>query len=166
MLSGCAASVERTALPTAAASTSVPEVSSRKIVLNVTGSEVSTGSADWEPFKGEWRAGMAAAAAARHASFSAQEGDPHPTGEPGTLVVVYIDDYRYLTPAARFGFGFMTGNAYIDSKVRILDLENGESFGEESYNTSSSAWQGVFSAMTDKQIRAICDEVVAQINPR
>ncbi len=134
--------------------------------MNVTGSEVATSSADWEPFKGEWRAAMAAAAAARHASFSAQEGDPRPTGEPGTLVVVQVDDYRYLTPAARFGFGIMTGNAYIDSRVRMLDLENGTLLSEESYNTSSTAWQGVFSAMTDKQIRAVCDEVVAQIDPR
>lgn len=168
MVSGCAASVERAALPTAsaAAATPVPEASSRKIVLNVSGSEVSTGSEDWEPFKGEWRAAMAAATAARQASFSSQEGQPRPTGEPGTLVAVYVNDYRYLTPGARFGFGIMTGNAYIDSNIRILDLENGGTFSEESYNTSSSAWEGAFSAMTDKQVRAICDEVVAQINPR
>ena len=140
MLSGCAAPVERAPLPTAnAAPTPVPAASSRRIVMNVIRSEVSTTSADWEPFKGEWRAAMAASAAARQASYAAQEGEAHPTGEPGTLVVVDVSDYRYLTPAGRFGFGIMSGNAYIDAQVRMLDLQTGAVFSEESYNTSSSA---------------------------
>lgn len=86
--------------------------------------------------------------------------------ESGTWVVVDINDYRYLTPGARFGFGVMTGNAFIDSRVQFIDLDTGRLIAEQLYNTSSSAWEGIFSAMTDKQVRAICNEVVTTINPR
>ena len=164
-LAGCAATVQRG--PTAdAAPIRIPAESSRNIVMNVTGSSVATESDDWEPFKGEWRAAMAAAAASRGAGFSTQEGAPRATGQPGTLVIVDVNDYRYLTPGARFGLGVMIGNAYVDAKVRFADLKTGASLGERTYNTSSSAWQGIFSAMTDKQVQAICREVIAEIDPR
>lgn len=163
-LSGCAANVQRGSV--AEAPLQIPAASSKNIVVNITGSDVATRSADWEPFKGEWRGALAAAAASRGARFAAQEGAPRGTREPGTLVTVDVNDYRYLTPGARFGFGVMTGNAYIDTKVRFADLRTGATLGERSYNTSSSAWQGVFSAMTDKQIQAISQEVIAEINPR
>ena len=39
-------------------------------------------------------------------------------------------------------------------------------FGERSYNTKSSAWQGIFAPTTDRQTRAIVADVVKQINPR
>jgi len=57
----------------------------------------------------------------------------------------------------------MTGNAFINSKVQFVDLSNGSALGERSYDTSSTAWQGAFSAMTDKQVRAICKEIGDQI---
>jgi hypothetical protein len=163
-LSGCAASVDHPTSDTS--SIRIPPASSRTIVMSMTGSETALHSADWEPFKGEWRAAMASAVAAKGAKFGAQEGPPRATGEPGTWVVVDVRDYRYLTPGARFGFGIMTGNAYIDSTVQFVDLETGTLIEDRAYNTSSSAWQGIFSAMTDKQVRAICDEVVATIDPR
>lgn len=163
-LASCAASVEH---PGSVPSTiMIPAESSRTIALSVTGSDTAVHSADWEPFKGEWRAAMASAVVAKGAKFVAQEGLPQAMEEPGTWVVVDINDYRYLTPGARFGFGVMTGNAFIDSRVRFFDLGNGRLIAEQPYNTSSSAWEGIFSAMTDKQVRAICDEVVATINPR
>ena len=57
----------------------------------------------------------------------------------------------------------MTGNAFIDSKVSFLDLQTGATLGERTYNTKSTAWQGVFSAMTEKQVQAICKDIVAQV---
>jgi hypothetical protein len=36
-------------------------------------------------------------------------------------------------------------------------------FGEDKVNTSSSAWQGVFSAMTSKQLAAIAKEIITDI---
>lgn len=37
---------------------------------------------------------------------------------------------------------------------------------ERSYNTSSSAWQGIFSAMTSKQIEAICQQIAQELQLR
>ena len=164
-LAGCAATVQR-APADAGAAVRVPAQSSKNIVLNVTGSPAAVQSKDWEAFKGEWRSALGGAATAAGARFSAQDGAPRPMAEPGTLVVVDVADYRYLTPGARFGLGIMTGNAYIDTKVRFVDLRTGAPLGERAYNTSSSAWQGVFSAMTDKQVQAISKEIVSEINPR
>lgn len=163
LLTGCAASVQKgvsgEAIKTRADS-------ARQITLNVTGPQNITSSADWEQLKGEWRAGMKSAAAAIGAGFTAQEGKPQPTGEPGTLVVVNVNDYRYVSPGARYGFGVMTGNAYVDSTVRFMDLKTGALLGERSYNTSSTAWQGIFSAMTEKQIQAITTEIASEIRTR
>ncbi len=95
-----------------------------------------------------------------------RDGEPKPTGQAGTLVAVHVNDYRYVSAGARFGLGVMTGNAYVDAKIRFLDLKTGQSFGEQTINTSSSAWQGIFSAMTDKQLQAIAKEIVNDIKPR
>jgi hypothetical protein len=54
----------------------------------------------------------------------------------------------------------MTGNAFVDSKVRFIDLKDGRVWGEQPYNTKSTAWEGVFSAMTAKQVGAICKKMV------
>lgn len=165
LLTGCAATVTK---PTTADAPPlrIPPESSKQVVMNVTGSKGATESKDWQPLVGEWRSAMKAAADAAGIKFSEQTGSPKPTAESGTLVVVYVNDYRYLSPGARYGLGIMTGNAYIDSKVRFADLKSNVTYGERTYNTSSSAWEGVFSAMTGKQIEAICKEIVAEIGQR
>jgi hypothetical protein len=60
----------------------------------------------------------------------------------------------------------MTGDAYVDSKVSFIELQSEYQIGEQSYDTSSSAGQGLFSAMTDTQVTAICKQFVAEIRPR
>jgi len=159
-LGGCAANVKKDA---AAAPLTIGRESSKTIVLNIDGSKVATEAKDWEPFKGEWRAAMKAAANEAGASFSEQPGEPHSTGQPGTLVSIFVDDYRYISTGARYGFGIMTGNAFVDAKAKFSDLDSGRPFGERTYNTSSTAWQGIFSAMTAKQIEAICKEIVHEV---
>jgi hypothetical protein len=165
LLTGCAANVTRGS-GSAAPTVRVPPESAAKITMNVTGPRTLTQSQDWELFKGEWRAAMKSQALSAGLAFDTQEGEPKPTGEAGTLLVVHVNDYRYLSPGARFGFGVMTGNAYIDAKIRFADLKNGKPFGEQSYNTSSSAWQGIFSAMTEKQVQAIAAEIVREVRTR
>lgn len=163
-LAGCAANVQRG--DTSADVLRVDPASSRTIVLNVTGSDVSTGAEDWQDFKGEWRTAIETAASARGARASMQDGVPRATGQAGTLVVVDVEDYRYMSTGARFGLGVMGGNAYINSDVRYLDLATGATLATRSYDTSSSAWEGAFSAMTSKQVQAIADAIVAEIDPR
>lgn len=162
-LTACAASVTKSARE---APVRVGPDSAKAIVLTLTGSKIATESKDWEQFKDEWRGAMKSEAAGVGASFAQQEGDPKPTGEAGTLVVVDVADYRYLSPGARYGFGVMTGNAFIKSKVQFRDLVTGDLLGERSYDTSSTAWQGIFSAMTEKQVQAICKQIVAELSHR
>ena len=86
-----------------------------------------------------------------------------PLGQPGTIVAVDILDYRYITAAMRYAVGGMSGNAYIDARVNFLDLGSGLSLGTHAYNTSSVYWQSVFSAVTVKQVRAICHEIIVEL---
>jgi len=163
LLSGCAATVHKSS---AEAPLKTSAASAKNITMNVTGPRQITDSADWEQLKGEWRAAMKSAAASIGAAFSPQEGKPQPTGEPGTLVVVNVNDYRYISPGARYGFGIMTGNAYLDSTVQFMDLQTGAVLGSRTYNTSSSAWQGAFSPMTEKQIQAIAVEIANEVKAK
>lgn len=160
-LSGCAATVNRTAAD--AAPVKVPAESAKRLVLNMSGGSEVVQSKDWEAFKGEWRGALRTEAAAAGIAFDSQEGEAKPLAAAGTLLVVYVNDYRYVSPGARFGFGIMTGNAFIDARLRYLDLKSGQPLGEQSLNTSSSAWQGIFSAMTDKQVAAIARDIVADL---
>jgi len=161
---GCAAPVIKSSPD--AQPLGVPAESAKHIVLNITGSKVATESKDWDGFKGLWNEAMKKEAAGAGRRLTIQEGNTKPASEPGTLVVVYINDYRWVSAGARFAVGIMTGNAYVDSKVSFVDLQSGKKFGDRSYNTSSSAGEGIFSAMTDTQVAAICKEIVAEIQPR
>jgi hypothetical protein len=98
------------------------------------------------------------------ASFTAQDGEPKPTGSAGTLLAVDVIDFRYVSTGARIGLGIMTGNAFVNAQVSFRDLSTGQVWGERHYDTSSSAWQGVFAPMTDKQVHAICKEIVSTLS--
>jgi hypothetical protein len=161
-LTGCAASVTKS--QPSDAQVRVGHDSSKAIVLNVTGSGVATESRDWEKFRAVWRSDMQDEATEIGAAFVSQDGPPKWTGQAGTLVLVNIDDYRYLSTGVRIAFGMMTGNAFINANVQFLDLATGRVLGQRSYDTTSTAWQGVFSAMTAKQVQAICTDIGGEIN--
>jgi hypothetical protein len=82
------------------------------------------------------------------------------------LLSVYVNDYRQVGIGARIFLGVMTGNAYIDAKVGFLDLNGSERFGEQAYNTSSSAWAGVFAKMTPQQVDQIASDIFGSIKPK
>ena len=58
-------------------------------------------------------------------------------------------------------FGIMTGNAFINAQVTFRDLKGGDVRAMKTSDTTSTAWQGIFSGMTTKQVRAMCHEIVA-----
>jgi hypothetical protein len=163
-LTGCAATVVKSG-PDAAAQIHVPPAAASRLMLSVTGSEAAMKSSDWTDFRVAFRGAVAAEAAAADLPFSMQPGEPQPGGQDGTLLAVYVNDYHYVSTGARIGLGIFTGNAFVDAKVRFLDAKTGQSYGEQHINTSSSAWQGVFSAMTDKQLQAIAKEIVEDVKP-
>ena len=144
----------------------VPAASGKKVVLNMTGPKTVTEAKDWVSFKEEWRATFAEHAKAQGIAFSMLEADVRVPGEPGTLLNVYVNDYRQVGIGARIFFGVMTGNAYIDANVEFNDLNGGQTFGDQAYNTSSSAWAGVFAKMTPQQIDTIATTIFASLKPR
>ncbi|WP_194722160.1 hypothetical protein [Noviherbaspirillum malthae] len=169
-LTGCASTrQEQNAPQSAAASASsrqsvpVPATSAKKLVLNMSGPKNVTEAKDWSSFKEEWRATFADHAKEAGIAFSMQDGEARPTGEPGTLLTVYVNDYRMVGIGARVFFGVMTGNAFIDSKANFIDLKTGKSFGAQNYNTTSSAWHGVFGKMTPQQVDAVASGVFSEL---
>jgi hypothetical protein len=138
----------------------VPAQSKARLVLNVAGAPQIVRSPDWETFRAEWRTAFQAEAEANSVAFVWQDGPLKPLDQAGTLLAVQVLDYRYLSPGARYGLGVMTGNAYVNAQLRFMSLADGRLFGEQTVNTSSSAWEGIFSAMTEKQIRAIAQDVM------
>ncbi|HWH83893.1 MAG TPA: hypothetical protein VNU71_16810 [Burkholderiaceae bacterium] len=161
LLTGCAASVKRNTADTAMPS--MPTTAASKLVLNVSGSAATMAEKDWQGFRQEWKESFEEQAALAGVPFAMQDGAAKPSGEDGTLLSVYVNDYRFMRPGTRYLIGVMGGNAFIDSRLDFGDLRTGASFGSQSANTSSSAWEGVFSPMTNKQVAAIAADVFRQL---
>jgi hypothetical protein len=142
---------------------SMPLASAKRLVLNMTGPAAVTQAKDWPAFQEEWRATFADHAKEAGVEFSVQKGEPRSIGEAGTLLQVYVNDYRMIGISARIFLGVMTGNAYIDAKAGYTDLNDGKEFGDRTYNTTSSAWGGVFAKMTPQQVDAIASKVFAEL---
>jgi hypothetical protein len=141
----------------------IPSASAKKLVLVMSGSKASTEAKDWGNFKEEWRAAFAEHAKDAGVAFAMQEGEGRATGDAGTLVSVYVNDYRMVGIGARIWLGVMSGNAYIDAKANYSDLKAGKAFGSRDYNTTSSAWHGVFGKMTPQQVDAIATQVFSEL---
>jgi len=141
----------------------IPPESARRLVLNMTGPNTVTQAKDWTAFQEEWRATFADHAKAAGVGFEVQTGEAHSINATGTLLQVYVNDYRMVGIGARIFLGVMTGNAYIDAKASYTDLNNGNAFGERLYNTTSSAWSGVFAKMTPQQVDAIASMVFSEL---
>jgi hypothetical protein len=107
---------------------------------------------------------MTASTTAAGLSFAYQETVPTSSADAATLVVVTVNDYRYVSPGARIAFGIMTGNAFIDADASFSELPSNRPAGARKYKTSSSAGHGIFAAVTEKQIRSICDQIVKDIS--
>lgn len=133
-------------------------------MLTLTGAKTVTEAKDWPAFKQEWRDTFAEHAKGAGVNFAFAETDaPQPPAEGGTLVQVTVNDYRMVGIGSRIFLGVMTGNAYIDARMRFSDLRTGTTFGEQQINTSSSAWGGVFAKVTPQQVDAIAADVFKSV---
>lgn len=170
LLSACAATVQQSAPAEGAgvgAGIDAPAAATRRIVFQVEGSPSATGSNDWQTLRAASRSAMAETAAGAGIAFDWQDkaGEPAVAGH-ATLVVAHVNDYRYLSAGARYGLGAFTGNAFVDAQVRFYELPARKLLASKKYSTSSSAWEGIFSAMTDKQLLAISERIVADVRGR
>ncbi len=141
----------------------IPPSAAKRMVLSMQLAPKHAKDSSWESFKKEWHDITKEQATAQGVAFSTQDGEGKPTGEAGTLVIVKVNDYKHVSIGARMMLGVMTGNAYIDAQVEFRDLATGKLYGERNYNTSSSAWQGVFAAVTPKQIYSLADQVLMEM---
>ena len=158
LLAGCAASVERP--ESEAAALQRPSAPLTRLAVAVVADPAMPASSDWEAFRGEWRSAFTQAAADAGLGFAWVEAQPGAQPVGTTFARVVIRDYRYISTGARYGFGAFTGNARVDARAEFTELPSGRRRGTRDYATTSSAWQGIFSAMTAKQVQAIAARII------
>lgn len=163
LLSGCAATVNRAG---GEAPLTLSPAAKQRVVLVVQGSETAKSGSNWEEIRTLWKEAMTAATTSAHMGFEYRDTTSGTPTTAATMVNVQINDYRYISQGARFAMGVMLGNAFMDADIAFVELPSGKAAGTRKFNTQSSGRQGIFSAMTDKQIRAMCEEIVRDIrNP-
>jgi hypothetical protein len=117
----------------------------------------------WSAFRTEWRNAFKGATAAAGLRMHYFETEPS-ENLPGTVLVrVTVNEYRHISTGLRWALGVVTGNAYVDAEVEFIELPSRRSLGNRRYNTSSSYWQGVLSAMTDKQLATLAAAMVQEL---
>jgi hypothetical protein len=141
----------------------IPEANKSNRVMNFKGTKNVETDSDWTLLKSAWTNSLKAEASSSGYQLSEQVGQPSASSSNGVLVVVNVSDFRYLSTGARYAAGVMVGNAWVNSKVDFLDLKSGQVIGARTYDTKSTAWEGVLSAMTEKQVQAISRQIIADI---
>lgn len=161
LLGGCAATVTRDAPTTG--TTLVSPAAAKTVVLEIAGAGNIGAGEDWNAFLEEWQTSMSAAATSKGVNFTlAKPGAAAPAG-PAVLVKMKVNDFRYVSQAKRYAIGVMAGNAFMDLDVEFIELPQSKTVGTRKFKTSSSAWQGIFSAMTPKQVEAVSNEIIGEV---
>jgi hypothetical protein len=158
LLSGCAASVKSGGTETLA----IPESAKHNLVVNFQGNAKVQQNEDWPRLQQEWNDALRNEATRAGYSLSAAPGKSA-ADKDGVGIKINVTNFRYLTPGARYGAGVMVGNAWVNSSADYSDLKSGRLFGTRTYDTSSSAWEGVMSAMTKEQVEAIAQQIISDI---
>ncbi|MET0328338.1 MAG: DUF4410 domain-containing protein [Luteimonas sp.] len=160
LLSACAATVQR---PTAAPVDPVAISGDvRQVVLVIEGSDTARAQEDWAEFRALWNDAIRTSATTAGIQGSVRDSRPSSLDPSGVVVVVRVDSYRYVSTGARYGLGVMTGNAHIKANAQFIEVPGGKVAATRTYDTASSAWQGIFAPMTVKQVQAITDQIVAE----
>lgn len=158
LLSGCAASVKSTGAETL----TIEQPARNNLVVAIQGNGKVQQNEDWARLRQEWNQALKDEAA--RAGYRLTESHvADPAVKDGVGIKINVTNFRYLTPGARYAAGVMVGNAWINSSAEYSDLKSGRLIGIRTYDTSSSAWEGVMSAMTKKQVAAIAQQIISDI---
>ncbi|MBC3948322.1 DUF4410 domain-containing protein [Pseudomonas folii] len=157
LLTGCAATVERGGLGTLSASPQAKQ----NLAVEFDGDGKVLAHKDWPLLQSTWSQYLKSEAASE--GYNLLVVKEAPPARPGILLKVSVSTFRYITSGARYSVGSMTGNAWVNSKVSFIDMQTGKQIGARSYDTKSTAWEGVFSAMTEKQLEAISKRIIADV---
>lgn len=173
-LAACAATVERSEPPSAPASAGssaraaaavvAPSSLSRVMVLLTPAPGIAQDE-NWTAFREEWQTSLANAAGQHGITTALLDREPASLAQGEVLARVRVNDYRYVSQARRIGLGVMSGNARMDLSVDYLGAGK-QSLGNRQFQTSSRAMQGIFSAMTPRQVAAVVEEMMAELKPR
>jgi hypothetical protein len=157
-LSGCAATVKQSSLgssPTASVSKASAAQARGAVAIVLTASDELRQSSDWASLTNDWQELVPDAASELHTSANFIASESALTSNQTMLVRVKVNDFRYMSTAKRFLMGVLAGNAYLDLDVEYVQLPGMQVLSTKKINTSSSAWEGIFSAVTPKQVYAV-----------
>jgi len=99
---------------------------------------------DWNLLKRDWN--NALQVEARQASFNITKNPAvAPSGEDGVGININVSKFRDI------------------ERADYSDLKSGTPIGSRTYDTSSSAREGIASAMTQKQVQAIAKQMISDI---
>ncbi|SED93928.1 protein of unknown function [Pseudomonas frederiksbergensis] len=158
LLSGCAASVKSGGTE----ALMIEESTKNNLVVNIQGNGKVRQNTDWIRLRQEWNEALKNEA--DRAGYRLTESHvANPAEKDGVAIKINVTNFRYLTSGARYAAGVMVGNAWINSSADYSDLKSGRLIGTRTYDTSSSAWEGVMSAMTQEQVEAIAQQIISDI---
>lgn len=162
VLTGCAATVSQTSTSSAPLS-AAPQASGATLVAVVRGGPAMQASSDWSSFLAEWQEALAASAETAKMPFVFVKDEAAIPSRASVLVRLTVNDFRYVSTTKRYMLGVMAGNAYMDVDAQYIALPANKPLGSKKFNTSSSAWEGIFSAVTPKQVRTVSDLIVKDV---
>ncbi|MBZ9780844.1 hypothetical protein K9857_04655 [Pseudomonas sp. REP124] len=158
LLSGCAAKVKSGGTESLA----IPESAKHNLIVNFQGNNKVQQNEDWPRLKQEWTEALHNEAT--RAGYSLLDTKASiPADKDGVGIRINVTNFRYITPGARYGAGVMVGNAWVNSSADYSDIKSGRLIGTRTYDTSSSAWEGIMSAMTKEQVEAIAQQIISDI---
>jgi hypothetical protein len=160
LLGACAATIN-TSTPSPPAPVSAAH--GKTLVLQLVGSPSHQASEDWGEFSQAWRESMQAAAARDRFEFVFATREADLPATPATLVRVSVNDFRYMSQARRSMVGALHGNAFMDVEVAYLEWPGSRAVGSRRINTTTSFWQGPFSAATQKQVAAVTETILGDV---
>jgi len=158
LLTGCAASVKSGGSEALA----IQESAKQNLVVSFKGNDKVLQNEDWPLLQRDWNEALQAEAKSAGYGITESKSLSSATRD-GVGITINVSNFRYLTPGARYGAGIMVGNAWVNSSADFSDLKSGALIGSRTYDTSSSAWEGVMSAMTKKQVQAIAQQIISDI---
>lgn len=169
VLAGCAATVNRSeptsqgALREGQSNINISQIASKTILLKVDAPSKLKADENWLAFLEEWETSMTAITSESQTSFKMLKGDEILPSDPAALVKIWVNDFKYVSQVKRYMIGILAGNASMNIDVEYFEMPGLKPLGQINFNTTSSAGQGVFSAMTPKQVNAVSIEIVGAI---
>jgi hypothetical protein len=181
LLAACGASVKQAApqLPAAqvppaqgavqgaaqsAAQSAARSMSIAKIVLVAEPADEAVAKRpDWPDLVAALTAAMAKASAEARIEFSTYAAGARPAPEAGTWVTLKVLDYKLIGSDKRFSLGAMAGSGQLDAEATFADLQSGRELARRKYSASSGAFQGVFSAPSERQLDVLSAQVIKDV---